>query len=121
MKKTQRIPAKKVAAVVRLPQRERDVQRDVVRLYESLGCAIYSTSQPRKAKYITPGIPDLMVFAPKVGRFWLHEIKSEKGKPSSAQLDFETLCGSCGVGHVIGGVDAAKNHLRAIGLIARAA
>jgi hypothetical protein len=99
---------------------EKRVQAAVVRLYESLRCKVYVLSQPR-ATMQTPGLPDLWVFAPSVGRAWWHETKAEGGKPSPAQVVFEERCGSCGVGHVIGGMEAAKNHLRAVGLVARVA
>lgn len=101
-------------------ERERDVQRAVVRLYESMRCVVYSTSNPRRT-LSTPGIPDLLVFSPMAARFFVHEVKSDNGKPSEEQEAFESLCGSCGVGHVIGGVEAAKRHLMAIGLLAKVA
>jgi hypothetical protein len=102
----------------RLPLRERDVQRQVVRLYESFRCIVYSTANPRRT-FSTPGIPDLLVFSPVASRFWLHEVKAERGRVSDEQRAFEELCGSCGVGHVLGGVEEAKRHLQAIGLMAR--
>ena len=111
------------AKIVKAPEKrisERVVQASVVKLYKSLRCIVFDTSQPHRA-LITPGVPDLLIFAPRVGRFWFHEVKAADGKPTVEQAAFEELCGSCGVGHVIGGVDAAKNHLRAIGLIAKVA
>jgi hypothetical protein len=99
---------------------EKDVQAAVVKLYKAMGCEVYVLSQPR-ASMQTPGLPDLWVFAPRAGRAFWHESKAADGKPSAAQVVFENRCGSCGVGHVIGGIDAAKQHLRAIGLMANVA
>jgi hypothetical protein len=53
---------------------ERDVQQRVIKLYVAHGCKVRVYSQPRKAKYMTPGGADLQVFSPVIegnygGRF----------------------------------------------------
>lgn len=99
---------------------EKAVQRAVVALYRSMGCEVYSLSQPR-ASMQAAGLPDLWVFAPRVGRAFWHEVKSVTGKPSPDQVRFEDLCGSTGVHHVMGGVAEAKRMLIILGVIAKVA
>jgi hypothetical protein len=98
-------------------ERETDVQRDVRACYERLGCAVYSTSNPRRTKN-TPGLPDLWVMVPiHRGWYWWHETKARDGRQSEAQKLFETRCQQAGMDYVLGGLAAALDHLRAIGLV----
>jgi hypothetical protein len=96
---------------------EKEEQRECVKIYRAHGCVVYSTSQARASK-VSAGIPDLLVFAPRVGVFFVHEIKrSAGGVPSSAQAEFQSLCFGCGVRYVIGDRAAAWDTLRKIGVI----
>ena len=97
---------------------EKAVQAAVKGLYVRFGCSVYDTSQPFRA-LITPGVPDLMVFSAKARAFWFHEVKAADGKPSEDQLVFLGRCQLAGIGHVLGGVDAAREKLAALGLIAK--
>lgn len=93
---------------------ERQIQADVVRLYRAHGCIVYSLSQTRASKQ-TPGIGDIYVLNPVKKRAWWHETKTPSGRQSPDQREFALLCHSCTVGYVLGGVEAARMHLKAIG------
>ena len=99
---------------------ESQVQSAVKRLYRSMGCKIYDTSQRRRAD-ITPGIPDLIVFHPGKGLQWFHEVKVEGGRQSPAQKRFERDCIAAKSDYILGGVAAAKDHLWVVGVVARVA
>lgn len=103
-----------------LNQREKEVQRDVIELFESLGCHVIRTSPGRRGgTFQTPGIPDLRVFVPrKRCAFWF-ETKAANGVQSTGQITFQRLAEACGDVYIIGGTEAAIMHLRAIGLLAR--
>lgn len=68
----------------------------------ALGYRVINTSQPRHAKFITPGVPDRIYFhrARGVGLFW--EAKSATGRQDPAQRDFQEDCDSCGWPYVLG-------------------
>ena len=94
---------------------EKEVQAECKAIYKAVGCIVYNTSQPRKAKHLTRGIPDLWIFCPARGAGWWHEVK-DKAKMRPEQLTFQQYCGECNVGHVAGGVKEAKAHLWKIGV-----
>lgn len=93
---------------------EKEIQRDVVKLYRAHGCIVYALSQTRASKQ-TPGIGDLYVLNPVKKRDWWHETKTLFGRQSPDQREFSLLCHSCTVEYVIGGVEAARRQLKAIG------
>jgi len=111
---------------------ERDIQRDVVELYERLGCIVKPTSGGRRrGTRNAPGLPDLYVFPPSIdpqpvpgfpsfrmtrAPFW-HETKRPSGKQKPTQIEFQQLCEARGVGYVLGGTEAALEQLRLIGLL----
>jgi hypothetical protein len=103
---------------------EKDVQERVIRLYVRHGCKVRVYSQPRKAKYMTPGGSDLQIFSPIMevgdGRsrvMWFHETKKAKdGRYSDEQLLFAADCREAGIAVVGGGVDEAQAHLDRLGL-----
>lgn len=99
---------------------EREVQRDLVELYERVGCQIVRFSQVRLGSGTrqTPGIADLRIYCPRKRCSWWHETKTPSGKQSNAQAIFQQLVEACGEIYVIGGEEAAIAQLRAIGLIA---
>lgn len=101
---------------------ERDVQQRVIKLYVQHGCKVRVYSQPRKAKYMTPGGADLQVFSPKhvpvqangfTARFmWYHETKKPTdGRYSDEQLLFAADCREAGIEVIGGGVPEAIEHL----------
>lgn len=103
---------------------EREIQRDVIELYRSLGCLVAPTSTGRRGgTRNAPGLPDLYVFPPirayAIGLqpFW-HETKRPSGHQSPAQIEWQMLCEARNVAYVLGGTEAALIYLRSIGLIA---
>ena len=107
------------------PPLEREIPREVVRLYRLAGCFTYSTSQAR-ASHIALGLPDLYVMSPRgmtpyndgTGAFW-HETKRPGGKLRASQQGFIRAAEECGVKVVVGGVAEAVAHLKALGLVAK--
>lgn len=108
--------------VLTLPGRlETEVQRATIAFYESFGCEIRRFSERRTGRTrVAKGWPDLVVFCPQKAAHWLHETKREKGgRQSPEQVSLQELAASCGLDYVIGGVQAASEHLTLIGLLAR--
>lgn len=97
---------------------EKEIQRDVVKLYRAHRCVVYNLSQARASKQ-TPGIGDLYVLWPEMHfegpAEWWHETKTGTGKQSPDQREFQELCSTCDVGYVLGGVAAAEAKLRQLG------
>lgn len=94
---------------------EKDVQRKVCQLYEAAGAVVYNLSQARASKQ-SPGLPDLWVFhEPRELSFW-HEVKRPAGSRTDAQERFLALCAATATRYVCGGVEAAKDMLRRLGL-----
>lgn len=109
---------------------EREVQQRVIKLYVQHGCKVRVYSQPRKAKYMTPGGADLQVFSPKhvpeqsngfTARWmWYHETKKPKdGRYSDEQLLFAADCREAGIEVIGGGVPEAIAQLVRLNLPAR--
>lgn len=110
---------------------ERDVQQRVIKIYVQHGCKVRVYSQPRKAKYMTPGGADLQVFSPRkevplqtttVTRrvMWYHETKKPKdGRYSDEQLLFAADCREAGIDVIGGGVHEALTQLAKLNLPAR--
>lgn len=103
-------------------QLEKAVQAEVVKEYRRCGCTVWSTSQPRKAKFITPGGADLIVFSPAElfadgsGTMWFHEVKPD-GKPyRDDQLLFAAACRTAGIDCIGGGLAAAIEKLERLNL-----
>jgi len=99
---------------------EREIQRDIIELYERLGCEVIRFSQPGRlgsGTRQTPGIPDLKICCSRKQRSWWHEVKTPSGVQSAAQIAFQGMVEACGESYVIGGEDAAIAQLRAIGCI----
>lgn len=98
---------------------EREIQRDVVKLYRAHGCVVYEFSQKRASKQ-TPGIGDLYVFNPELHAYgpaaWWHEVKTATGRLRPDQNVFGELCQQCGVWYVVGGVAAAEAQLARLGM-----
>ena len=100
--------------------REREIQADCKQLYESVGCVVVSFSQHRlgSGTHQTPGIADLRIYCPRKLSSWWHEVKTPSGEQSADQKEFQRLVQSCGEHYRIGGMEAAVEQLRAIGLLA---
>lgn len=97
---------------------EKDIQREVVKLYRAHRCVVYELSQKRASKQ-TPGIADLYVMYPEMSgegplAFW-HEVKTPTGRLRPDQNVFGEHCQQCGVFYVVGGVAAAEIQLKRIG------
>ena len=58
-----------------------------------------------------------MVFCLRKRAFWFFEVKTPEGKQSEDQENFEKRCGVAGVTYVCGGLDAATDQLKAIGVL----
>ncbi len=78
---------------------EAKISRDVCNLLRTLGGTIYSTEQgyrkERGGTRTTPGIPDLIVIFPDAWTF--AELKTPKGKLSTAQEGFRLACAEAGI------------------------
>jgi hypothetical protein len=97
---------------------EKEIQRDVWRLYRKHGCQVWWMSQPRATKQ-TPGPGDLIVFHARTGNAWWHETKTSTGEQEPAQKVFEEYCLTCDWQYVLGGIAAAENQLIKIGVAER--
>src|SRR5437899_12791755 len=74
---------------------EREIQRDVVRLFRDLGCTVIVLSQVRPSR-VSVGLPDLKVFVPhKRTHFWL-ETKGPTRTQRAAQRAFQPIAEACG-------------------------
>lgn len=88
-----------------------DLEDDVVyagdRLMQSLGFVPIRLSQKRRSK-VTAGVPDRYYIHPrrKLALWW--EAKSVRGSARPEQLQFQELCRSAGVHHVLGPLDALR-------------
>jgi hypothetical protein len=87
-------------------RQEKEIQWECVKFYRAHGCVVYETSQKRASR-IAPGIPDLIVFHPRSGKHWYHEVKTPKGELRPDQKDFREQCLLTHVTHIVGGVAAA--------------
>lgn len=107
----------RIAPTVAQLEREIDVQADVVRAYEAVGCRVVSFSQGRRTRQ-TVGIPDLKIYCARLRLTWWMEVKAGDGKQRSAQRAFQAMVETCGETYVLGGLDAALVQLRRLGLVA---
>lgn len=109
---------------------EKEVQQRVIACYKKAGCAVYNYSQPRKAMYVSPGSPDLLVISPMMATgwnstfrariVWYHETKRLKGGVySDDQLKFAALCREAGIAVIGGGTDEAQKQLDRLNIKAR--
>lgn len=85
---------------------EKDLVAHADKQLRALGFRVISQSQPRHAKYLTPGIPDRLYFhrARGVAVYW--EAKTATGEQSPSQKDFQDDCEACGWNYVLGTPDA---------------
>lgn len=95
---------------------EKEEQREVWRLYTTLGCEVVWFSQPR-ATMQTEGIPDLKVYCRRKRLTWWHECKAAGGVQSDAQIEFENMARACGEHYILGGWDRAVDAVKVFGLV----
>lgn len=94
---------------VTLKRTEKAEQTAIKRMLRTLGIAYYDTSQPFRAA-ITPGVPDLICFCPRVGLFFI-ECKRPGGKPTPPQVEFGDYCERAGVPWIVGGTTEVAEFL----------
>lgn len=103
------------------PMLEKDVQKQVVALYVSVGCHVWPTSQRahRAGRGARPkaGLPDLVVMRLGLGTFF-HEVKTPTGRLEASQQGFIRAAVSCDVPVVVGGYHEALAFLKAQGMVA---
>lgn len=116
---------------------ERDLQRQIVRLFALAGCVVYDTSQGYRPQpggtRMTPGLPDLLVFLPVVDGTGIgfFEVKTPDGlalhrrglargeKRAMHQALFQKRCRERGIPHGLGGMEEAYQFLASVGLATR--
>ena len=99
-----------------MPRPEAKLSQEVRRALSLLGCQVWSTEAPRVRgpSGSSPGVPDLIVFAPglmhgSVGRFAFVELKTKTGRLSHAQQHFQSTAREHGVDCLVWrSVDDAK-------------
>lgn len=98
---------------------EREIQADVVEIYEHLGLKVVSFSQYRRGSGTgqTPGIADLKVYCERKGLTWWHEVKTPTGVQSKEQREFELMVRACHEDYLLGGTKAALDHLQLVGVL----
>ncbi len=83
-------------------RREQTIVNEADKQMRALGFRVISQSQPRHAKYLTPGIPDRLYFHRGRGLALYWEAKTATGEQSSSQKDFQEDCDACGWPYVLG-------------------
>lgn len=104
---------------------EKVEQAHIVQLLRSIGAkVIVLGTTRRKGDYQgtmqTPGVADLEVFLPiYVGmrEFMKIEVKSDGGRLSPAQKDYQQWCQEANITHVVGGLDAVIAKLVELGYL----
>jgi hypothetical protein len=98
---------------------EREIQADVVEVYDHLGLKVVKFSQYRLGSGTrqTKGIADLKVYCERKGLTWWHEVKTPSGVQSKEQREFELMVRACHEAYVLGGMQAALNHLQLIEIL----
>jgi hypothetical protein len=81
---------------------EKEVVARADKQLRALGFRVINTSQPRHAKYITPGVPDRFYFHRARGLGFAWEAKTATGEQSPAQRDFQEDMDACGWLYVLG-------------------
>lgn len=74
---------------------EQQVQTEIKRALEFLGCHVTDTSQPR-ASMVTPGIPDLLVMNPDWGVSLWVEVKRPEGSTTDHQEQWHDIAEASG-------------------------
>jgi|ERR1041385_6342031 hypothetical protein len=96
---------------------ESDVQRAVIAFYRSFDIEIARFSERRRSMIIR-GWPDLGLFCLRKKAFWVHETKRDHGGIQSLeQRRLEEWFTACGIPYLLGGVQAAHDHLINLGIL----
>ena len=106
---------------------EKHEQAAGVGLLRSLHCTVYVLGTARRAgdwqgTCQTPGICDVQAWLPDARGLLLWEVKSRVGKPSPAQVEFQTLARACeergcGIYYCLGPFDNLIAKLITLGLL----
>ena len=97
---------------------EKAEQAEVMKVYRAFGGIVKSLSQARASKQ-SPGLPDLRVFMPRIGRYFEHETKRQGRGDNDlepAQRDYRELGEQCGLQVVVGDRFAAGDQLVRLGV-----
>lgn len=95
----------------------RGVKAQVRALLESVGGTVHNLSEGKPRWKRPAGLPDLLVFLPRVRRVLFIETKTPRGRVSDAQSAFALSCAQCGISHVIGGEPEVRAYLQRIGVL----
>ena len=106
------------------PPSEKDEERDIIDLYEQVGCIVIKFSQPQKAMQ-TQGIGDLLILCPKRNTSWWHEVKRRQGPEyqkiqhgqTAHQALFQVNVESVGMTYILGPLSTAQQKLEELGII----
>ncbi len=97
--------------------RETEVQSAVRSIYEALGCIVYTLADYRTGyKRVSRGVPDLLVFCERKRLAFFQEVKTDDGKQSPEQREFQRRCQRTRMEYVLGGVQAAYDTASRLGL-----
>lgn len=105
--------------------RESDIQKAVMDAWRKIGMpGTFVGAIPNAGAFgqpgLTKGLPDLILIAPKLHGYL--ELKTEVGKLSSFQQDFQSLCIASGIPfYVTYGLDQALQLLTELGIVRKAA
>lgn len=106
------------------PPLEKIEERQIIDLYEQVGCIVIKFSQAQKAQQ-TAGIADLLVLCPKLGISWWHEVKRRKGPQyyevqhgqTPHQKIFQNCVETVGMSYIIGPLSTAREKLVDLGIL----
>ena len=93
------------------------VKASVRQLLESVSARVYNLSEGKPRWKRPAGLPDLLVFLPRVRRALFIETKTPRGRVSDAQSAFALNCSVCGISHVIGGESEVRAYLVRCGVL----
>ncbi len=96
---------------------ERDIQADVIALYETVGGYVSVTSVGKRSVIRPAGFPDLVVLLPRGKGTLYHEVKTVGGRQSEGQVLFAARARDAGEPYVLGGVSEAREALEGLGLL----
>lgn len=94
---------------------EKKIQADGEQLLRMAGLAVYHLSQSRETRQ-TPGLPDTYAMHPTLKLVLWVEWKTPTGRQSPEQIAFQRQAEGAGVTYLLGGLDAVRRWLIAVGL-----
>ena len=93
------------------------VKAQVRALLVSVGARVYNLSEGKPGWKRPAGLPDLLVFLPRIRRVLFIETKTPRGRVSDEQSAFALSCAQCGISHVIGGESEVRSYLVRCGVL----